>query len=488
MTLKHQISPNYIKQLHNVLPPQEVEQFVDVCFKPLKKSIRFVLHKWDVDELKNFLQGQGWHFADPGFLQDSRFPQDIFYVDRDDTTIPLGNTFVHKAGYIYIQEVAAALAVRALDLKKWARVLDMSAAPWWKATQIADYLLYLDDQNPWFVVANDVAKPRIKKMAYNVNRIGAYNIGLTAFNWFAFGKNLPEFFDYVLLDAPCSGEGTGYKSATALKFWKQEEINKIKGTQFQLLVSALKTLKVWWELVYSTCTLNPYENEMNVANILEQYWDFIKLQDIQRIDVDKGISHIWEQQILDPVQAQKLRRLRPHRQGSWWFFIARFQKVGSNTREYAHFENKFVSKNPFRLDFSQSLQSRVKDWLKQNYWIQINQWVFFVASKELIYITSSQILQIKDHINFEKIGIPIIKRTRWYVRPTHHLGNILWAQATKNVVQIDAQQAQDYALGKNLPNDFNQSFDTDYIILNWQGRWFSVAKVIGDILKNKMIS
>jgi len=290
------------------------------------------------------------------------------------------------------------------------------------------------------------------------------------------------------LDAPCSGEGTGYKSATALKFWKQEEINKIKGTQFQLLVSALKTLKVWWELVYSTCTLNPYENEMNVANILEQYWDFIKLQDIQRIDVDKGISHIWEQQILDPMQAQKLRRLRPHRQGSWWFFIARFQKVGSNTREYAHFENKFVSKNPFRLDFSQSLQSRVKDWLKQNYWIQINQWVFFVASKELIYITSSQILQIKDHINFEKIGIPIIKRTRWYVRPTHHLGNILWAKATKNVVQIDAQQAQDYALGKNLPNDFNQSFDTDYIILNWQGRWFSVAKVIGDILKNKMIS
>ena len=80
-------------------------------------------------------------------------------------------------------------------------------------------------------------------MAYNVNRVGAYNIALSAFNGFSFGKNLPEFFDHVLLDAPCSGEGTGFKSETALKFWRKEEINKIKGTQFQLLISAIKTLK-----------------------------------------------------------------------------------------------------------------------------------------------------------------------------------------------------------------------------------------------------
>ncbi len=480
------VSDNFLNELHNILPSDEVEKFLNVCFKPLKKSIRFVINKIDIEFLKKHLENLWWHFTDPGFVEDDRFPMDIFYVDRDDTSIPLGNTFVHKAGYAYIQEVAAALAARALDLKKWDLVLDMSAAPGGKATQIADYLMFLGSDKPWLVVANDVSKARIKKMAYNVNRVGAYNIALSAFNGFSFGKNLPEFFDHVLLDAPCSGEGTGFKSETALKFWRKEEINKIKGTQFQLLISAIKTLKKGWTLVYSTCTLNPYENELNVAQILEQFKGVVELEEISNIRTDRWISTVDGQQILGAEEAQKIRRLWPHRQWSGGFFIAKFRKIGSLDQRLKT-ENKLSPKNPFKLDMSSALQKEVWKTLKDWYGINSVPGVVFVASKELVYAVSQKFLEIKDFINFEKVWIPVLKRTRWYVRPTHNLGNIFGKYATKNYIILTDEQAQEYSLGKDLV--VSQTFDpkTDYIILKWEKFGFSVGKIVGNMIKNKMI-
>ncbi len=480
------VSENFVNELYNILPSEEIEKFLNVCFRPLKKSVRFVISKIDIEFLKKHLENKWWHFTDPGFVRDDRFPLDIFYVDRDDTSIPLGNTFVHKAGYIYIQEVAAALAARALDLKKWDLVLDMSAAPGGKATQIADYLMFLGADEPWLVVANDVSKARIKKMAYNVNRVGAYNIALSAFNGFSFGKNLPNFFDHVLLDAPCSGEGTGFKSETALKFWRKEEINKIKWTQFQLLISAIKTLKPGWTLVYSTCTLNPYENEQNVAQILDQFKGIIELENISCIKADKWVSTVWGEQVLGSKQAQKIRRLWPHRQWSGGFFIAKFRKVKSLDPKNS-VENKLAPTNPFKLDMSNALQKDIWKILKDWYWIDVVPGVVFVASKELIYAVSQKFLEIKGFINFEKVGIPILKRTRGYIRPTHNLGNMFGKYATKNYIILDDDQAQEYALGKDLAIPQDAGFKTDYIILKWGDLGFSVGKIVNDVIKNKMI-
>ena len=481
-----QVSKNFVNELYNILPAEEVKKFLNVCFKPLKKSVRFVISKIDIEFLKKHLESQWWHFTDPGFVRDDRFPLDIFYVDRDDTSIPLGNTFVHKAGYIYIQEVAAALAARALDLKKWDLVLDMSAAPGGKATQIADYLMFLNADEPWLVVANDVSKARIKKMAYNVNRVGTYNVALSAFNGFAFGKNLPEFFDHVLLDAPCSGEGTGFKSETALKFWKREEINKIKGTQLQLLISAIKALKPGWTLIYSTCTLNPYENELNVAQILEQFKEVVELEDISCIQADQGISTVGGEQILESGQAKKIKRLWPHRQWSGGFFIAKFRKTNSLAKKPS-LENKLAPQNPFKLDMSTSLQKEIWKLLKEWYEIEPISGVSFVASKELVYVISQRFFGVKDFINFEKVGIPILKRTRGYIRPTHSLGNIFGKYARKNYISLDDAQAQEYALGKDLKNIKVGGLSTDYIILNRNKRGFSVGKLVNGVIKNKMI-
>jgi len=113
---------------------------------------------------------------------------------------------------------------------------------------------------------------------------------VTKFNGFSFGKNLPNFFDHVLLDAPCSGEGTAFKSDFALKHWKIEEINKIAGTQFQLLISAIKCTKPGGTIMYSTCTINPYENEHIIQKAKDFFAGDIEIEQIHTTNTRPGLE------------------------------------------------------------------------------------------------------------------------------------------------------------------------------------------------------
>lgn|SRR3989338_2215131 len=107
-----------------------------------------------------------------------------------------------------------------------------------------------------------------------------YNTAITKYNGAVFGTQYPELFDAVLLDAPCSGEGTGFKSDAAFKRRKLKEIEKIARTQEMLLVSAVKACKPGGIIVYSTCTLNPIENEKNIQNVLQKYPDILTLEQL----------------------------------------------------------------------------------------------------------------------------------------------------------------------------------------------------------------
>lgn len=162
-----------------------------------------------------------------------------YYIDRDDLSLALGKTFLYQAWFFYIQELAASLPASQIDSKPGDLILDMAAAPWGKTTQLTHNLL-AQGAAPGLVIANDIVPLRIKTMAHNLNMMWAYNTVLTKRNWAMFWKHLPETFDHVLLDAPCSGEGTRFKSDTALTFRRKEEINKITWTQLQLLISAIK--------------------------------------------------------------------------------------------------------------------------------------------------------------------------------------------------------------------------------------------------------
>jgi 16S rRNA (cytosine1407-C5)-methyltransferase len=140
----------------------------------------------------------------------------------------------------------------------------MCAAPGGKTTQLCN-------NNPESIVrANEPSHSRIKALGFNLQRMQCANAILTQIPGERFGTLFPETFDAILLDAPCSGEGTNFKSDFSFKYWKKENIKRTAGIQFQLLQSAFKATKPGGIIVYSTCTLNPIENEDNVERILQR--------------------------------------------------------------------------------------------------------------------------------------------------------------------------------------------------------------------------
>jgi len=135
------------------------------------------------------------------------------------------------------------------------RVLDMASAPGSKATQMSALM-----KNRGLLVANELSASRIKVLAANFQRMGVANVAISHFDGNVFGQWLPETFDSVLLDAPCSGEGVIRKDPLAMANWSPESIGSIAQIQKQLIDSAFRALKPGGVLVYSTCTLSPEEN------------------------------------------------------------------------------------------------------------------------------------------------------------------------------------------------------------------------------------
>ncbi len=146
------------------------------------------------------------------------------------------------------------------------RVMDVAAAPGSKTTQIAARM-----NNEGAILANEFSASRVKVLHANISRCGISNVALTHFDGRVFGAAVPEMFDAILLDAPCSGEGVVRKDPDALKNWSPESNQEIAATQRELIDSAFHALRPGGTLVYSTCTLNQEENEAVCLWLKETY-------------------------------------------------------------------------------------------------------------------------------------------------------------------------------------------------------------------------
>ncbi|STV39764.1 ribosomal RNA small subunit methyltransferase F [Klebsiella pneumoniae subsp. ozaenae] len=156
-----------------------------------------------------WLPPTGWQLAPVPWCAEG------FWIEReDDDALPLGSTAEHLSGLFYIQEASSMLPVAALfaDNRQPERVMDVAAAPGSKTTQIAARM-----GNAGGILANEFSASRVKVLHANISRCGISNVALTHFDGRVFGAALPETFDAILLDAPCSGEGVVRKDADALK-------------------------------------------------------------------------------------------------------------------------------------------------------------------------------------------------------------------------------------------------------------------------------
>ncbi|NAX35273.1 NOL1/NOP2/sun family putative RNA methylase, partial [Vibrio sp. V29_P1S30P107] len=244
----------FLATIAEILPPHlNLSDFIQACQRPLRKSIRVNTLKITVSDFMQQAQSKGWQldaipWCDCGF-----------WITADESEVPLGNTAEHMAGLFYIQEASSMMPVSALFMQQTATfdaVLDMAAAPGSKTTQMAALM-----DNQGVLVANEYSASRVKILHANIERCGIRNVALSNFDGQVFGGWLPEQFDAVLLDAPCSGEGTVRKDPDAMKNWSKSSVLSIACTQKSLIESAFQALKVGGIMVYSTCTLSREENQ-----------------------------------------------------------------------------------------------------------------------------------------------------------------------------------------------------------------------------------
>jgi NOL1/NOP2/sun family putative RNA methylase len=231
----------------------EFERFLDFASRPEPTTIRVRSGRIDPDDLFERLSRQGF------VLHPLANPSDFFRVDRQPTPIAL--TLEHWLGLFYIQRASTGLAAPLLAPKPGERVLDMCAAPGGKTTHLADLM---EDRGP--LVAVDPSAGRIRALAGNVYRTAHTNVMMVA----ADGRELPDGaqFDRVLVDAPCSAEGTVRDGRGRIRGRTERFENYVTGLQEALLRRAIDLTRPGGRILYSTCTFAPEENEAVVHSVL----------------------------------------------------------------------------------------------------------------------------------------------------------------------------------------------------------------------------
>lgn len=232
----------------------------------------------------------------------------------------LGNLLEHFLGLIYAQDASSTIPVTVLDPQPDEEILDMAAAPGSKATQIAAAMA-----NTGLLVANDVSPKRIPSLTANLDRSGVLNTVVTRLPGQAYGHIAAERFDRVLIDAPCSSEGTLSRSFRALEIWSKSAIKRLSATQRNLIMSAYYSLKPGGVMVYSTCTFAPEENEGTVSHLLDKFPDaIVEPTDLEGLNSQPGFSE-WRGEEFNPA-VKNILRLFPHEHDGEGFCVARISK------------------------------------------------------------------------------------------------------------------------------------------------------------------
>lgn len=233
---------------------EEYEAFLESLQRPRAVALRFNPLKGDAPSLPFVGQNVPWE------------PQGYYY---DPEARPGLHPF-HEAGVYYLQEASAMAPVALLDPQPGERICDLCAAPGGKTTQIAGRM-----NGQGLLLCNEVNPKRSKILSRNIERMGVANAVVTNEYPNVLAERFPDFFDRVLVDAPCSGEGMFRKEEAAVTDWSPETVEMCARRQAEILGSAAKLVRPGGRLVYSTCTFAPQEDEQAVAAFLSTHPDFI---------------------------------------------------------------------------------------------------------------------------------------------------------------------------------------------------------------------
>jgi len=232
----------------------------------------------------------------------------------------IGKRLGHFLGLFYIQDAASMIPPLVLDPKPEETVLDLAAAPGSKTTQISAMM-----QNTGLLIANDSSSRRVRGLVGNVDRAGCLNVAVCRMDGNRIGRLLENSCDRVLVDAPCTCEGTIRKSHQVLNRWSVSAIQRFSRLQNGLIVSGFRALRPGGLMVYSTCTIAPEENEGVVTYLLSKFPNAFVLPIELPGFVMRPALDTWKGESF-PEPVRHCRRILPQDNDTEGFFLALIRK------------------------------------------------------------------------------------------------------------------------------------------------------------------
>lgn len=435
----------------------ELQRFLAISQQPLRRSLRVNTLKISVDDFLARTADYGWRLSPIPWCAEG------FWIERDDESLPLGSVAEHLSGLFYIQEASSMLPVTALfDAAPDARqVMDVAAAPGSKTTQMAALM-----RNEGAILANEYSASRVKVLHANISRCGVSNVALTHFDGRVFGAALPERFDAILLDAPCSGEGVVRKDADALRNWTLASTEAIAETQRDLLDSAFHALQPGGTLIYSTCTLNQIENQQVIHWLQQRYPDAVEIVPLNGLfdGADQALT------------AEGFLHVFPQIYDCEGFFVARLRKTRAVDPLPAP---KFkVGNFPFSpLKGREAAQAEAAARKVGLAWDEsLHLWI---RDKE-IWLFPANIEPLIGKVRFSRLGIRLAEIHNKGYRWQHEA--VIALAASDNTFALTHQEAEEWYRGRDVYPENAPS--QDEVIVTYQGYPLGLAKKIGSRLKN----
>ncbi len=310
LEVKRKLPKEFIEKLYENFTPLTVDKILSGMSGERSTTLRVNTLKSNIHEIMSILKENGIKFDRVSWYNDALIIKDI-------SEKQLQKLEIYNEGYIYLQSLSSMIPPLVLNPIEGEKVLDLTAAPGSKTTQMAAMM-----KNTGYILANELDELRCERLRYNIEKQGANIVEVLNGRGETIGKKYENFFDKVLLDAPCSGEGRFLGTdAKTYRGWSERTVSELSKLQRKLFKSAYQALKPGGYLVYSTCTLNREENE----NIIEWALDNSNEMKIKTETINLNIKNIVEP-ISENIEVKKAIKIIPSRETEG-FFIVKLKKL-----------------------------------------------------------------------------------------------------------------------------------------------------------------
>jgi 16S rRNA C967 or C1407 C5-methylase (RsmB/RsmF family)/NOL1/NOP2/fmu family ribosome biogenesis protein len=437
----------FINQMKDLLGV-DYPDFESAFSQDVPKSIRFNMSKGKRHSLK-VLDPVPWAIGG-------------YYVDKD--SVFTADPHFH-AGEYYVQEASSMFVGYVFDLltpsKSGLKVLDLCAAPGGKSTDILNQL-----QGDSLLICNELIRNRNQVLVENLLKWGRHNVWITHTDAQTLGA-LDEYFDIIVIDAPCSGEGMFRKDPLSIQEWSQDSVDMCAVRQFDITKQIYPALKKDGYILYSTCTYNSKENDENIQK-------FIHNLDLQPVFID-----LPSEMAQKPIKTKFGWQFYPHVTQGEGFYLACLQKTK---------ESSPVVKLPYYKEWYSKTSKSDLSTLHQaihNY----TDYDFFVSRHGIQYACPKVLVDdfkyLSKHFYFTKSMVELGKVMKNELIPAHELALQSDVKVSYPTIDLDLYHAQVYLEKNDIGSVLSvNSFENGWYIVTFEGSRLGFAKVIGNRINN----